>query len=585
MTRAPTGRLVAAVAVAVVVGATAACTSPTPGATAASGKVAGPAPVPLVARQGGSVTLAVDSVPTTLNDHTVAGDSAVARAVCSLFWAQVFQVGPGTAPALDGAVMQSAEVVSVNPQTVVYQIEPRATWSDGTPVSAQDFVYDWLAQSGPGRDVDGSPDSVASAAGYNDIASVTGSNNGKTVTVVFQTPFADWSSLFDDLVPAHVAERVGWNHGFDRFDPAVLVSAGPFVVTSWTPGQQIILGRNPHWWGTPARLDQVVVRAVPGAPAMAAALRSGAAAVAYPAAFDAAFEAQVSSAPTLQSTSNLGTTLLQLVFNTHRAPLDVPEVRQGIAHVLDRASLVTSLVQPLDPLVWEDNDHLFTNTEPWYSDDANGYVEPDAVTGAHLLTAGGLAADAHGAWTLHGAPVTFELTWAADDPWSALVAPALAAQLVSAGFEVASMPTTTAQLEGSILPRGAFDLALAPLETGAYPSSLASAFSAAPGAASGPEHNWSGYDDPKLDAMFAQASAELAADQEQGIYQQIDGALWSALPTLPLFAEPTTLVWSASLTSVHDDPGGLGPLWSATRWATLAPKPPSRHATRAETAG
>ena len=50
---------------------------------------------------------------------------------------------------------------------------------------------------------------MTSIAGYRDIASVTGSNGGHTVTVKFKKTFADWQVLFDNLVPAHVMEKVG----------------------------------------------------------------------------------------------------------------------------------------------------------------------------------------------------------------------------------------------------------------------------------------------------------------------------------------------------------------------------------------
>ena len=566
MTRAPVGRLVAGLSVTVLLaGCTAASVEPPAGSGSTKHDM-------LVPGTGGSATVAVDSVPATLNDHTAAGNTAATRAVASMMWGQVFQVAPDTTPKLDTNMVQSAEVVSVKPQTVVYQIDPRAVWSDGTPVTAQDFVYAWLSQAGAGRDIDGSVDSVASSAGYRDIASVVGSNGGKTVTVVFQTPFADWTSLFDDLLPAHVAERVGWNHGFDRFDPAVLVSAGPFLVTSWTPGQQITFGRNPRWWGAPANLDRIVVQAVPGAPAMAQALRSGAAQVAYPAGFDSSYLAQISSSPQLQSSSSLGTTSLQLVFNVRHAPLDVSEVRQGIAHAIDRASLVSTLVQPLAPLVWEDNDHLFANTEPWYADDAGGYAQPDPAAAARLLASGGLVPDTRGTWTEHGVPLTLDFRWAADDPWSASVAPALVAQLVDAGFDVTSTPLTMASLLDSVLPSGAFDLALAPLETSAFPSSMAGVFGSPPAAGTGGARNWSGFDDPHVDALFTQAAQELAADQDRQLYRQIDMALWAAMPTVPLFAEPTVLASSISLDSVRDDPGGLGPLWEVGRWALLVPE-------------
>jgi peptide/nickel transport system substrate-binding protein len=545
------------------------CTAAAPATSGASSTGAHGAP--LVSVDGGTATVAVDAVPTTLNDHTVAGDDAATREVASLVWAQVFQVAPNMSPTLDTDVVDSAEVVNVDPQTVVYQINPKAVWSDGTPVSSQDFVYAWLSQNGSGRDVDGSPDSVASTAGYSDISSVVGSNNGKTVTVVFQNPYSDWPSLFDDLLPAHIADKVGWNHGFDRFDPATMVSAGPWMVSSWTPGRRMVLVRNPHWWGTPPRLDQLVLEADPEAGAVAAALGAGQVQVAAPSSFGPAFEASISSSPRVESIVQLGTTMLTLDFNVRAAPLDDQSVRQGIAHLIDRASLVTTLVQPTEPLAWEDNDHLFANSEPWYSDDAAGYEQPDPQTAAQDLTQAGLVADAQGTWTWHGAPLPLELVWASDDPWSAAAGPAIAAQLLARGFDVTADPTTMANLEGSVLPSGAFDLALVPLGTTPYPTQLAPAFGVSPGASNGAVQDWTGFDDPRIDGLFTQASQQLGAAQDRQLYQQIDAALWTAMPSLPLFAEPAVTAWSAKIFGVRADPGGLGPLWSVSKWAYLVP--------------
>ena len=251
----------------------------------------------LVPSKGGSVTVALDQVPTTLNDHTAAGDTPVGRMLGSAIWAQVFRVGPDLTPQLDTNVVDSAEVISLSPQTVVYQIDPRAVWSDGTPISADDFTYAWQAQRGSGLDVDGTPDSVASTLGYRDIASLTGSDNGKTVTVVFRTPFADWPSLFDDLLPAHVAQLVGWNPGFDHFAAGVFVSGGPYEVQSFQPGSEIVLQRNPRWWGSPSNLDKITVRASAANAALTSAMGQGQVQVAYPSGFDQSFLAQASSSP------------------------------------------------------------------------------------------------------------------------------------------------------------------------------------------------------------------------------------------------------------------------------------------------
>lgn len=568
-------------ALAVLLGACAASTPPA--ATAGSGHVHGP-PV-LVPTDGGTATVALDSIPTTLNDHTVAGDTPATRMVASAVWAQVFEVGPGPTPRLNFNVVDSAEVVSVNPQTVVYQIDPRAVWSDGVPISADDFLYAWQSQRGGALDIDGTPVSVASMLGYRDIASVTGSNGGRTVTVVFRTPFADWESLFADLLPAHIAEQVGWNTGFDQFDPSALVSGGPWQVESWQPGIELVLGRNPRWWGAPPSLERVVLRVGGGGAALASALLSGQVQVAAPSAFDTSFVAQVTSSPALETQTQLGTSILQLEFNVHHAPLDSVAVRQGIAHAINRPELAITVGQPVDHSVWEDNDHLFANTQAWYVDDATDYEQPDPATGARLLAQGGLVPDDVGTWTSHGHPVTLVLSWADDDPWSAATGPLVAGQLVAAGFDVTARPVASAQLLGSVLANGSFDLALVPVVSGAYPSAIAAAFSPTPATTgSAVAEDWSGFDDAHVDAAFAQAAQELATTTAQLAYQQIDQMLWTQMPTLPLFAEPALLVWSAALAGVHDVPGGLGPLENMRVWALLG-APSSKPAATSSTIG
>jgi peptide/nickel transport system substrate-binding protein len=546
-------------------------------ASATSSTVAAPL---LVAGRGGTATVALDAIPTTLNDHTVSGDTEATRMVASTVWVQVFQVGPKMKPTLDTDVVQSAEVVSVNPQTVVYQINPQAVWSDGVHISAADFQYAWQAQRGGATDVDGTPDSVASTLGYRDIESVVSSNHSRTVTVTFHTPFADWESLFDDLLPAHIAETVGWNHGFDSFDPHMLVSAGPWVIKKWTTGQEIVLVRNPRWWGTAPRFNRIVMETVLDARNLVGDVSARRVQVVGTQSFDAPLISQLSSLPKVETQTNIGATMLQLDFNLRHAPLDSDVVRQGIAHSVDRVGIVTKVTQPLEHFAWVDSNHLYANLQPGYSDNSTGYETPDPATAAALLTEGGLVADANGTWTLHGAPVTLGLTWADDDPWAAAAGPLLASQLVGAGFDVTTAPVSGAQLFDSVLPAGTFDLALVPVAATAYPSELGGVFSptATVGSASLAQ-DWTGFDDPKVDALFAQAQANLSANQAAATYREIDQDLWLDMPTFPLLAEPTFVAFSASLVNVQNDPGGLDVLWNMNDWAPLVAAPRSHRTT------
>lgn len=533
------------------------------GASTAAGRT-GPAQV---VRAGATLTVDVPSVPTTLNAATVAGADPVTQGVAELIWPQTFVPGPKFQPELDTDVVQQAEVTGLSPQTVVYQLNPQAVWSDGVPITAADFVATWRAEESADLVVTAGPSAPQWTDGYARIASVTPSADGRSLTVVFSTPYADWPSLFNNLLPAHVLDRVPWGTGFSAYDPQLLVSGGPWQVAAWTPGKTLTLVPNPRWWGTKPSLGRLVLRAVPDAQGVGN-VATGLAQLAYPQGFDAATLAQATGTPGVVSATSLGTTSLQLVFDTRDAPFDQPDARLGAAHLVDRAGIVTSLIQPLDPSVWVDDDHLFANTVPDYDDDGAGYLHPDATTAEKLLAAAGLGGDRRGLRTAAGKPVTITFAWASDDPWSALVAPTVSADLSAGGFDVTDDPVPEAMLDGQVLPGGHFDVALVPVPTGMYPSQLAGVFTeSAPAGGS----DWSGYDDPKTDTLFGQASEQLNAATARGIYQQVDQELWADMPTLPLFAEPQLVAGRASLQGLLPLTTGSPPLAGAAGWTLLGP--------------
>ena len=185
-------------------------------------------------------------------------------------------------PTPNSDLIVSSELVSTKPETIVYTLNPKAVWSDGVPITAADFKYAWEEQRGD--PVVSSPD-VSSIAGYRDIASVTGSNGGHTVTVKFKTTFADWQMLFANLVPAHVMEKVGWNPTCTTVNPAIDLSGGPFEIGS-VSGQTIRLVQNPKWWGTPANAHSITVHVASSTEQLAQWMSSGFVQVAQPSTVD-----------------------------------------------------------------------------------------------------------------------------------------------------------------------------------------------------------------------------------------------------------------------------------------------------------
>ena len=145
------------------------------------------------------------------NPSTPAGANRVTQMVMEQVWPQAFVVDSVFQPETTGFI-DGAEVVGLSPMTVSYQIDPKATWSDGLPITASDFVYNWHEQlrAAPLLASDGV------LAGYRDIKSIKGSNDGKTVTVVFRKPYSDWECLFANLIPAHIAETRRLGRGLRR---------------------------------------------------------------------------------------------------------------------------------------------------------------------------------------------------------------------------------------------------------------------------------------------------------------------------------------------------------------------------------
>ena len=235
---------------------------------------------PLAVSSGGNLTYALDEDLAGFNVNTSADSEFVLQEILDVVWPQVFITNPQLQPVPEHAAddERDADVARV-PRPIVYVINPKAVWQDGTPIDGADFVYNYDAQSGNAacKDVGGKAFDDASTTGYNQIKSITASSppngaacttitlegalppvhcgNGDTVTVVFSKPFADWKSLFSDIVPEHIATTVGWNTGFNSYQK--VLSGSWYEIKSYAPNSSLVLQRNPKYWGTPGKLDTI----------------------------------------------------------------------------------------------------------------------------------------------------------------------------------------------------------------------------------------------------------------------------------------------------------------------------------------
>ncbi|MFI5683839.1 ABC transporter family substrate-binding protein [Streptomyces sp. NPDC051636] len=206
---------------------------------------------------GGTLRWAVDEVPETLNTFQADADTGTTR-VAQAVLPSMFRLDAAGRPVRNPDYLDSAKVVETEPrQVVLYKLNQQAVWSDGREIGAADFAAQWRALSGKDAAY-----WTARNAGYDRIAKIERGANDLEVRVTFSRPYADWKSLFSPLYPKDVMGTPdAFNDGARR---KLRVTAGPFKVQKVdTAAKDVVLTRNPRWWGHPAKLSEIVLHAVP----------------------------------------------------------------------------------------------------------------------------------------------------------------------------------------------------------------------------------------------------------------------------------------------------------------------------------
>ena len=322
-------------------------------------------------KQGGTLTFALDEDLAGFNVLNASSSEFVLAEILDQVWPSVYIVQPDLTTVLNKDVVTSAKLTKKNPQTIVYNINPKATWSDGTPINAEDFIYNWQSQSGDPKfkDVGGKAYEAASTSGYNQIKSVTGSNGGKTVTVVYSKPYGDWKALFSPMIPAHISQKAGFNNGWSTFGAPEKVSGGPFMIASYAKGSNLIEVPNPKYWGTDkAKLSKLVFRFILDDSQQAPAVQNGEVNMVNPALPGLDFYDSLNTISGFKVAVDPGLEFQHMDFNEANPYLAKVQIRRAIAWGTDRAQIAGrtggEISHGLRPL----QNRLYMPTQPEFKD-------------------------------------------------------------------------------------------------------------------------------------------------------------------------------------------------------------------------
>ncbi|MGO9962692.1 MAG: ABC transporter substrate-binding protein [Acidimicrobiales bacterium] len=552
---------------------------------------------------GGTVTVAVPYLPRNFNPSTPAGANRVTQMVMEQVWPQAFVIDPEFQPESTGFI-DSAEVVDLSPMTVSYVIDPKATWSDGYPITVADFEYNWQQQLRFGPSLA----STGLLAGYRDIKSVTGSDNGKTVRVVFDSPYSDWEGLFANLIPAHIAGRKGWASAFAGFRRSDLISGGPFIVSSLEKGKRLVLTRNPRYWGAPAHLQSIVFLVERSEQATLAGLKKGGVSIAEVTPgpqVNGAIASDEAGTGALSVTTTPSPVLWQLVFNLDDPVVGNKIMRTALALVTDPVQLTANSVGLYDPLTVSANSRLFAQGQPGAADEAAPDVIYDPVEAAKLFKSLGYDPDRYGVLRAYGVGdrLNLTLTGPRGNRVIEMLEQQLQAEWASCGVRLIIHNVAMKKLLKTILPQGRYQLALAPYLMPPFPTwsaliytnpvlptptsvppnlrpagevsdgiwlwSVRTPVGTEPGATTlgTVTRDVAGLEDSDVDAYFGRIMGELNTNAQAQLLSKLDATLNQGLPTLPLFQEPVSVIQQSDIVNVSESPSSAGPLWNAEDWA------------------
>ncbi len=529
-------------------------------------------------RDGGTLRWAVDDVPGTLNTFQSAADPQTARIAGAVLPA-LFTVDAHGRPQRDPDYLESATVVSRSPQVVLYRLNPKAVWSDGRAITADDFAAQWKALNGTN-----SAFWSAHNDGYDRVSDVRRGADAHEIKVTFSRPMATWRSLFTPLYPKAVT---GTPDAFNDGSRAALpVTAGPFSVQSVNArGGTVTLARDPRWWGGRAKLDRLVFTAVPGA-RRAAALAAGRVDVAE---VDPRALGAVSRDRRLVVHRALDASYTQLTLNGGSGPLADERVRRAVARAIDRKAIAQQVLRPAGLPAAPLGNHLVLASQDGYQDNSSAIGGTDVKTAQALLAdagwqpgkaTGAQNAAAPGPGHAHpggaapggkvartetvepatvrtdrsGHPLTLQFVLPQHDTTLGAVGDRIAHMLADIGVRSQITKVSDSSFFQDQIASGDFDLALYSWPGTAFPATDARPVYAKPEpGADGSlvvQQNYARVGTDLIDRLLDEAGAELNPGKAADLTRRADARIWAAAGSIPLYQRPQLVAQRTGVANV-----------------------------------
>ncbi|MBD5470958.1 MAG: peptide ABC transporter substrate-binding protein [Lachnospiraceae bacterium] len=281
-----------------------------------------------------------ETIDPALNSAVDGGNMLLHSFECLLIVDEDGQLAPGQAETWE---------TSEDGLTWTFHLRDGLKWSDGSDLTANDFVYSWKRVCDPMVAAPYADTVLSMVEGFDEAiagdldALQVAAEDDQTLVVTLNAPCSYFGSLaaFATLSPVQQAtidaNGDAWATSADTY-----ISNGPFYISEWVPGSYILMSKNTNYWNADAiKLDGIRWNLIEDANASYSAYQTG----------EVLFikDVPTEEIPSLSGNSEfyvdpiIGTYYLSL--NTQREPFDNPDVRKALSLAIDRDYVANTLMQ------------------------------------------------------------------------------------------------------------------------------------------------------------------------------------------------------------------------------------------------
>lgn len=422
---------------------------------------------------------------------------------------------------------------SPDPQTIIFTLRPDLTFSDGSPLTAEDVVFTFETILDPDFN-------APQRALYTPIESIEAIDD-QTVQFNLSAPYAPLLSYLDMGIVSKAAVEGGTDIGREP------LGAGPMTLAAWNSGSDIRLEANQAYWGGAPEIEQATIRIIGDNSARAQAFEAG----------DLDVIQSPLSPQDIQRLANdsrfgnsivagLGVTYIN--FNVSDPLLSDPELRQAFAMLVDQDTIVNQIYQGVDEVT-----HSVLLPSSWaYSDTISQPLFDPAAAVEKFAELGWTDTNGDGILDKDGQPLRVVLSTHSEDPNRVQTIEYLQAVFQSAGVQAEVQISDWPSFSTNYVQQGQHQIALLGWLNIVDPDRLLYAQ-----LTTGGSTNWGGYSNPQVDELLEEGRSSLDQAERTTAYQAAAEILAEDLPYYIVSAQGYQLFYASDLpVEVEANPRG-----------------------------